>query len=314
MSRQAVLIGLVALMLTACAHAAPAAKKPDGGVMPSAACDKTIGPDDAGQLKAILAALPDGAVLCLSAGTYRANLWIERSITVRASGHVVVDGGRQRPTVAIAGDHLKVTIEGLTLQNGDGTAGGHGGNLWMASDSNVLLRDVTLEHGTSSANGGGGFLAHEGTLVLERCRIVGNDGKRAHAAIVDGAAKVTLRDCIVADNDDGSGRPRPAILVGEAAELRLERTTVVQNGAPAVSVAGTMGNAPKVSITGSILADTPVEIMTPGPAARVEISSSALAAPLPAGVAGSGNVVGALGLDAQHRPAAGSIAQGHGPR
>jgi hypothetical protein len=282
--------------------------------MSAAACDKTIHPADAAQLKAILAELPDGAVLCLSAGIYRANLWIERSITVRGTGAVVVDGGHQRPTVAIAADHLNVTFEGLTLKNGDGTAGGRGGNLWVGSDSKVLLRDVTLEHGSSSANGGGGFLAHEGTLVLERCRIVSNSGKRACAALVDGGANVTLRDCVVADNVDATGRPRPAILVGEAAQLQLEHTTIVQGGGAAVSIAGTLGNAPTVRISGSILADTPLEIATPGPAARVEISSSALAAPLPDGIIGVGNVVGSLGLDGQHRPGAGSIAHGRGPR
>jgi hypothetical protein len=282
--------------------------------MPTAACDKTIRPEDAAQMKAILAELPDGAVLCLSAGTYRANLWINRSITVRGIGRVVVDGGRQRPTVSIGADHLSVTLEGLTLQNGDGTAGGRGGNLWMGADSNVLLRDVTLERGTADAYGGGGFLAHEGTLVLEGCRIVHNSGRQAHGVIIDGAANVTLRDCVVADNDDGSGRPKPAIQVSEAARLQLERTTVLQTGAAAIRVEGTLGNAPRVHIDGCILGDTPVAIATAGPPARVEISNSALAAPLPAGVGGSGNVVGPLGLDAQHRPAADSIAKGRGPR
>src|SRR5262249_2425449 len=102
--------------------------------------------------------------------------------------------------------------------------------------------------------------------------------------------------------------------VGEVAELQLERTTVLQRGAPALKIAGTAGNAPRVRASDCILGDTPVELFTPGPAPRVEISNSTLAAPLPAGVSGSGHVGGALGLDAQHRPAAASIAKGRGPR
>jgi hypothetical protein len=314
MPRQAVLT-LAGVALAACAHAAPPAmKKPSGASMPTAACDKTIGPEDAPNLKSILAELRDGAVLCLNAGTYRANLWIARSLTIRGTGRVVIDGGRREPTVSIGAHQLKVTIEGLTLQNGDGGAGGRGGNLWTSAQSEVVLRDVTLEHGRSDSNGGGGFLAHDGTLVLERCRIVDNSGRRAHAAIVNGAATVTLRDCLVADNGDGGGRPRPAIEVGEVATLHLERTTVVQVNGPALRVGTVVGSVPTVRAKECILGDAPVEIAAGEPAPRVEIANSALAAPLPAGVSGSGNVVGPLGLDAQHRPAGDSIAKGRGPR
>src|SRR5207248_2916254 len=113
-------------------------------------------------------------------------------------------------------------------------------------------------------NGGGGFLAHEGTLVLERCRISNNSGKRAHAAIVDGWAKVTLRDCVVIDNGDENPRKKPAILVNDLAQLRLERTTVVQRGGAAVAVWGTTVNAPTVRVHGCSLGDVPLEIATAG--------------------------------------------------
>lgn len=282
--------------------------------MSNAACDKTIGPQDAPRLKSILSELSDGGVLCLSAGTYPANLWIERSVTIRGSGSVILDGTHKKSTVAVAGEQINVTIEGVTLRNGDGTAGGHGGNLWVGADANVTLRDVTIENGTSSENGGGGFLAHEGTLLLERCRVVKNSGKRANAAIVDGGAKVTLRDCVFADNGDSSARRRPAILVGEAARLDIEHATIVQSGAAAVAVAGTLGNSPTVRITQSILGDASVETAAPGPAPRIEVSDCALAAALPDGVTGSRNVVGPLGLDAEHRPTPSAISRGRGPR
>jgi hypothetical protein len=282
--------------------------------MPTAACDKTIGPQDAPRLKTILSELPDGGVLCLTAGTYPANLWIERSVTIRGTGSVVLDGAYKKSTVAVAGEHIDVTLEGLTLRNGDGTAGGHGGNLWLGADANVTLRDVTLENGTSSENGGGAFLAHEGTLLLERCRLVKNSGKRAHAGIVDGGASVTLRDCLAADNGDDRPQRRPAILVGEAAHLDVEHTTIVQAGAPAIAVAGTLGNAPVVRVAGSILGDAAIDLSAPGPTARVEVSDCALGAALPGGVLGSRNVVGPLGLDAAHRPTPSGISKGRGPR
>jgi hypothetical protein len=305
---------LVVLMLTACAHGAPP-KKPNGGsTMSSAACNKTIGPKDAPWLKSILSELPDGGVLCLTAGTYQANLWIERSVTIRGTGNVVIDGAHKKSTLAVAGEHIDVTIEGVTLRNGDGTAGGRGGNLWLGADAKVTLRDVVLENGTSSENGGGGFLAHEGTLLLERCRIVKNSGKRANAAIVDGGAKVTMRDCLVADNGDDTPRKRPAILVGEAAHVDIDHTTIVQTGASAVAVAGTLGTAPGLRITHSILGDTSIESSTPGPSAQIAVADSALASALPPGVNGSQNVVGPLGLDADHWPAPTSISNGRGRR
>lgn len=282
--------------------------------MSSAACDKTIGPEDAPRLKSILSELPDGGVLCLTAGTYQANLWIERSVTIRANGNVVIDGAHKKSTVAIAGEHIDVTLEGLTLRNGDGTAGGRGGNLWLGADANVTLRDVVLEKGTSSENGGGGFLAHEGALLLERCSIVHNSGKRANAAIVDGGARVTMRDCLVADNGEERPRPRPAILVGEAAHVDIEHTTIVQAGAAAVALTGTLGNAPALRIAHSILGDAAIESSTPGPSAHIEIVDSALASALPAGVGGARNVVGPLGLDADHWPTPTAISNGRGRR
>ena len=130
-------------------------------------CTKTVTPADAGSLQSIVAALPEGAVLCLSAGVYQpVQLMVERSLTVRGIGDVVLDGRFRASTVQV-NKPVDLVLESLTLKNGSGGGMGGGGNLFVFDGRSVTLRQVVLENGEADANGGGGLFVRGGTVVLD---------------------------------------------------------------------------------------------------------------------------------------------------
>jgi hypothetical protein len=220
-------------------------------------CTKTVTPADAPSLQSIVAGLPEGAVLCFSAGVYRpVQLTLDKGVTLRGLGDVVLDGKFRASTIAVTRP-VDVTLEQLTLKNGSGGGIGGGGNLFVVDARTVTLRQVVLDGGEADANGGGGLFARAGVVVLEHCTLHQNHGRRAHSILVQGPAKVTLKACDV-DAVDGKA---PAIAVAAHGQLTVE----------ASHVAG--------------------ELRVEGGAA-VRVSGSKLQRPLPAGVTdGGGNVV-----------------------
>jgi hypothetical protein len=132
-----------------------------------------------------------------------------------------------------------------------GSTAGEGAGVESSTEGEVVLREVVLRGNHADKGGGAGLAAHEGRVLLERCRVVGNRGKAGGAIRLDGGARATLRDTLVADNDAGGS----VVWVREAADLTLEHTTIAGNrGAAAVEVGGTVAAAPTVHITDSILA------------------------------------------------------------
>ena len=67
-------------------------------------CTKTVSPDDAPTLDAIVASLDAGAVLCFQPGVYAVSLHLECSITLRATaGGAVLDARGAASTVSVIG-------------------------------------------------------------------------------------------------------------------------------------------------------------------------------------------------------------------
>jgi hypothetical protein len=217
----------VVLVLALACAAAPAKK---GARM---TCTKTITPADS--LSAVVKDLPDGAVLCLEAGVYtQVHLFVEKSLTVRGLGEVVLDGKFRASTVEVARP-VDLTLEHLTLKNGSGGGMGGGGNLFVVEGKNITLREVVLENGEADANGGGGVFARGGVVVCENCTFRKNHGRRAHSILVQGPAQVTLRRCEV-----DAGAPSISVPSGS---LTVEGSRI----------AGTLEGGGKVSVGGSRL-------------------------------------------------------------
>jgi hypothetical protein len=219
------------------------------------ACTKTITPADAASLQSIVSALPDGAVLCLEAGVYQpVHLFIEKAITLRGQGEVVLDGKFRASTVEVARP-VDVVLEQLTLRNGSGGGMGAGGNLFVSDGKSVTLRQVVLENGEADANGGGGVFARSGVVLLDHCTLRKNHGRRAHSILLQAPAQVTLRDC---DLDAGDAKA-PAIAVSGKAQLTVENSR----------------------LPGALQVD---------PGATVHVKGSRLGKPLPPGVTGEDNL------------------------
>lgn len=127
-------------------------------------CTRTVTPADARRLQDILRELPDSATLCFE-GRYEADLHIERSVTLRGRGAVVIDGRRRATVLTIPTAGITLAVENLTLRRGAGGALGEGGCVSVLKRSTVTLRDVVLEHGEADANGGGAILALDGETV-----------------------------------------------------------------------------------------------------------------------------------------------------
>src|SRR5206468_932097 len=116
---------LIAALAVVCAGATP------GKGVSMNDCTKTVTPADAGSLQSIVAGLPEGAVLCLQAGVYQpVQLTVERSLTVRGIGAVILDGRFRASTIAL-NKPADLVLESLTLKNGSGGGMGAGGNLFV---------------------------------------------------------------------------------------------------------------------------------------------------------------------------------------
>lgn len=278
--------------------------------MENVPCTKSITPADAPRLQKIVDELPDGAVLCLGEGRYEAQLFIERSLTIRGAGSTTILDARSRGTaVTVARAAVDLTIEHMVLRRGSGGGTGEGGNLSVDKAHRIVMRDVAFELGEADANGGGALMATNGEIVLERCTMTGNRGSRAQAILVGGIATVTLRDCVVIA-DQGAA---PAAFVVGGAQLTLDHSTVI-GAHGAVLVRGHNPTRPSLVVDASILGAPPITIEATDATPRITVHGSALSAAATGVEDLGGNVYGELRLDPEHRPVAGSTADGRGPR
>jgi hypothetical protein len=254
---------------------------------PSPSCTRTVSPADAADWRALLDALPEGAVLCLKPGEYAGGLTVDKSVTLRALGAgVVIDAHGREPVVSVINDAAEVVIEGVTLRGGDGGALGGGGALSVTGAKRVVARDVVLEKSVSDANGGGAIFVRKGEVVVERARMTANRGARAQAVLVTGGSLV-VRDAVVTGNQ-GRG---PAALVEGWGSLTLERTAIVANDAAAVQA---LGKA--LTIDGCILGD-PAVLTSPKAKTKITIAHSALSAAVAGAEDAGNNTVGPVKLE-----------------
>ena len=303
---------LLMVAIAGCAHPSLATAKPNSSrkTMPNAPCTKSITPADAPRLQKIVDELPDGAVLCLGEGRYEAQLFIERSLTIRGAGSTtILDARSCGSAVTVARHEVDLTIEQMVLRRGSGGGTGEGGNLSVDKAHRIVVRDVSFELGEADANGGGALMARSGEIVLEHCTMTGNRGSRAQAILLDGIASVTLRDCVVIA-DQGEA---PAALVVGGAQLTLDHSTVIGSHG-AVRVRGNNPTRPSLVVDASILGMPAIASEATNESPRITVRDSALSAAASGIEDLGGNVYGELRLDAEHRPIAGSIAEGRGPR
>lgn len=116
------------------------------------------------------AAVPDGSIINLLAGTYTENLVITKSLTLQGQGAsvTVIDGGG-RDTVILIDDLVAVTIKDVTIQNGRSPDGGGIFN----PDGTITVTNSVIQNNDAVCGEGGGIL-NLGTTILEDVLITGN--------------------------------------------------------------------------------------------------------------------------------------------
>ncbi|RLB42080.1 MAG: hypothetical protein DRH12_06585, partial [Deltaproteobacteria bacterium] len=75
-----------------------------------------LSPDES--IQQAIDAAPSGAVICLGEGTWKENIEIRKSLTIRGAGAgktVIRSAELNRPVVWIEGDEIEVDLEGVTI-------------------------------------------------------------------------------------------------------------------------------------------------------------------------------------------------------
>ncbi|RKN44763.1 right-handed parallel beta-helix repeat-containing protein [Streptomyces hoynatensis] len=174
-----------------------------------------------GTVTEALAAAADGDVLVLGPGTYRENLVIEQSVTVRGPG-----GDGDGPARIAPEEGVPLTVRGsavisqLRIEGQDTAA-----PAVLIENSTPELTGLTVH--TSSASG----LEVRGGArpTVRQCSISNPTG--AGVSVADGAGGL-FEDCEVVESG------RPGITVHGQAHLRLERCRVRQAGGAGLTVSG----------------------------------------------------------------------------
>ncbi len=292
-----------------CAALAAAVAHGEGKKKHVSGCDKTVGPDAA--LGDVIAALPDGAVLCLQPGSYPLNVVVEKSITLRGIGapsEVVLDGGG-RGSVIKVGAAKSVTVEKLTIANGASRNGG--GGIAHPGMGTLAVRDVILRDNRSDGFGGAALLLGGGESTVERCRVVDNAGGIGGAIIVDDVARAAIRHTLIAGNKGSSS----VVCAHDNAQLELDHVTIAGNQAAAgLEVRAITVRAPTVKVSDSIVCGTTAIANGPRLAGQVTAARCLMEGEQQGVTDGGGNKAGSPAFDSAgkepFRPGTSSAARG----
>ncbi len=167
-------------------------------------CTVTVKPGESIQ-KAIDGA-KEGAVICLSAGTWQENIKITKSLTLRGAGQeqTVIDGVRRDyPVVWIwqTTQAISVKVEGLRI------IGAEGGETGWCADLLICAHGVLI-HGSAQATISSSTISGNGSDGIE----------------LWGSAQATISSSTISGNgDDG-------IWLGDLAKITIQESTVQGNG------------------------------------------------------------------------------------
>lgn len=187
----------------------------------------------------------------LAAGTYPPAAITggsETSLTLAGAGaaSTALSGEGHSRTLTISAGHKTnlVTIENVTLEDGD-EANGYGGNLYVAAIERLDLLDDTVTDGEAASGGGGIAVLSEGTVNIGQSTFSGNAQRALEVQLPKAAANIDISASTFAANPEGA----IAITAKSASSLEIEDSTVTGNGGGAI-----LWNAPgRSAIYGSTI-------------------------------------------------------------
>ena len=171
----------------------------------------------------------------LASSVFDENIIIDRNVTIIGKGisETTIDGGANDTVVRITPGVNKVTLKGLTIE--DGKTGSGGAGIESIAQNLVLVRVKVSDNltevvgGPSSANGVGMYV--NGNFIGRRIRVTGNSFQgnaiAAGAGIFLGTpgAKATITNSRITNNtgaDDGGG-------IWTQSDLELTNSVISQN-------------------------------------------------------------------------------------
>lgn len=203
------LCGAGLALLASAVNAAPAAAATPGVVIcPGLHCS-------ASRIQNAIDAVPSGATIAVGAGTYRGDITIDKSVTLRAFGPVIIDGGNSAGnpgSVVVVSGSVVVTIDGFTITGGYANTGVHWGG-GIANYGTLTIRDGVIKGNNGAGNEGGGIF-NGGQLTISDSTVSGNTsdyggGIGNYGALVLRGSRVTDNSAVVngggLDNSYGSG-------------------------------------------------------------------------------------------------------------
>ena len=139
----------------------------------------------------------------LAAGTYSvANLAPNHNVIVRGASEAatIIDvdtsGGSARAFGTSGATSL--TLQNMTIQNGNVTGGSRGGAVYNAPAAFLYLQDVTLQN--NQASGSGGAISSDGNMVAERVTFDNNNAPDGGAVSITTDVAATFTDSTFTNN------------------------------------------------------------------------------------------------------------------
>ena len=206
-----------------------------------------------------------GDTINVAAGTYRENLKITNSLTLKGAGagETIIDGGGIGTVITtgkscVDNRYKNIYLEGLTIRNGYAPSGGGIANVGC----NLVITDVLLTGNTATAHGGaicstgtvtmnsgsiignkanlGGGIANYGTLNMKGGSITGNTATSYGGGIYSSNSRVTLdgTQVIVKDNKAGKPLSESSWYTGWGVYLKSGKPTIAGSFDPATQVTG----------------------------------------------------------------------------
>ncbi len=140
--------------------------------------------------------LPIDSTIILSAGIWRVNLLITRSITIKGADGATLDGGQLGSVFKIDRPGLKVSLNNLEIFNGMSVSGG---GLNLSADSEVTIENCIMM-GNHASTTGGAISVTRGNLFIENSTFIKNEAQMGGIFTAGNDARVVIKNCIFKEN------------------------------------------------------------------------------------------------------------------
>jgi hypothetical protein len=207
-------VGTVIILSTLLAGSAAGSIQADKSVSQIESANVTVGPQESVQEAIDRAEVGD--TVSIPEGTYTQSVDIDKGLTLKGTGEVILDGNSLGDVDGISVTSNDVTIKNITVRRFTGTG------ISITGDS-VLTRGITIQDVTSRLNGNSGLYVTDATdnseLIIKNSRFTENGFKGVNTNGEFNTIKISNVD--TNDNDDGGMDLRGStVIVRDSKSLR----------------------------------------------------------------------------------------------